>query len=947
MRLSFTLAPIYDALAALGSTEYLTDVTAEMTPTAILSLPSVSLLTSIDGPLPGPSDTVRYGYDAAGNLTSVTNELGHVTRITRLDAGGRPLSVVDPNGVTTNMAYDARGRLTVVNVNPGPNQARTAIAYDAIGQVTRVTAPDGSFLQYAWSDARRLMSITNNGGERIDYGYNLNGDVTSRTVRSASGAIIRQQSALFDELGRLMRAIGAAGQQTVYRYDRTDNLTEVQDPRGGLFAYAYDGLQNLASLTDQAGARATLRRDGQGALAAYSDARGLTTSYVRNGFGEVIQESGPDVGTTVIVRDQRGLPTKITDPRGVVTLLAYDAAGRLVQEAYPANPAENVTYSYDDTTNGNRGIGRLTGIVDASGAMSRYYDALGRVVAETRLIGGKAYSTAYAYNSAGRLTAITYPSGRVVSYARNGLGRVTAVTTKRNAADVPVTLASGLAWSPMSNRLTSLTHGNGLVATRTYDGDGRLATLKLANGATRLTDLSYAYGDGMNLTAVNDNVSAANSLKFAYGPAQRLVYAAGPWGSLAYRYTANGDRAQEVLTPPGGSALTTVLSYPASSNRLARTSIGNLTTRSFAYDAAGNLITQDMGALRLGFAYNLRNRPVTVTRSGGGPAQVSRYAFNALEQMVSRATSVPGGPSGTVHYLYGLDGSLLAEADAATGATLRDYVWLPLDDASPAADNDNEEGASSPPLPLALVTAASTESPQLLMVHADHLGRPVRLTDATRTTVWAASYDPFGQPWQVTGAVEQNLRFPGQYFLLETGLSYNWHRFYDPATGRYTQPDPLRFVDGPSVYGYAGASPMMRVDPEGEQIRIPFPGAPPIGSGPYPGSKPAPDWRPGLKPRWPIQPPGLIDYIWNGCEWIISQMSAGGGGGNYDRCAVVKEACIEFCTMAIDNVALPDLQSTNYRRCINQCLHDQDCGGNNYSDGWDNGKLGTPKPWGD
>jgi len=101
------------------------------------------------------------------------------------------------------------------------------------------------------------------------------------------------------------------------------------------------------------------------------------------------------------------------------------------------------------------------------------------------------------------------------------------------------------------------------------------------------------------------------------------------------------------------------------------------------------------------------------------------------------------------------------------------------------------------------------------MVHADHLGRPVRLTDATRATVWSAAYDPFGQPWQVTGTVEQNLRFPGQYFLLESGLAYNWHRFYDPATGRYTQPDPLRFVDGPSVYGYAGASPMMRVDPEG------------------------------------------------------------------------------------------------------------------------------------
>ena len=185
---------------------------------------------------------------------------------------------------------------------------------------------------------------------------------------------------------------------------------------------------------------------------------------------------------------------------------------------------------------------------------------------------------------------------------------------------------------------------------------------------------------------------------------------------------------------------------------------------------------------------------------------------------MQRSTNAPGGPAGTVHYVYGLDGALLAEADGATGATLRDYIWLPVDDVSPAADNDNEEDAQTPPLPLALVTGVNTPAPALLMVHADHLGRPLRLTDASRATVWAASYDPFGQPLSITGTVEQNLRFPGQYFLLESGLSYNWHRFYDSSTGRYTQPDPLRFVDGPSVYGYATASPMMRVDPTGLQV---------------------------------------------------------------------------------------------------------------------------------
>ncbi len=77
----------------------------------------------------------------------------------------------------------------------------------------------------------------------------------------------------------------------------------------------------------------------------------------------------------------------------------------------------------------------------------------------------------------------------------------------------------------------------------------------------------------------------------------------------------------------------------------------------------------------MAFACNLHNRPVTVTRTGDG-TETSQYAFNALEQMAQRATTVPGGPKGTVHYLYGLDGELLAEADAATGKGVSETLCI-------------------------------------------------------------------------------------------------------------------------------------------------------------------------------------------------------------------------------------------------------------------------------
>jgi RHS repeat-associated protein len=158
-----------------------------------------------------------------------------------------------------------------------------------------------------------------------------------------------------------------------------------------------------------------------------------------------------------------------------------------------------------------------------------------------------------------------------------------------------------------------------------------------------------------------------------------------------------------------------------------------------------------------------------------------------------------------VHYIHDLQGHIIAEADGATGATLREYVWMAANDNTPTD------------LPLATVDDVTT-TPVFLMVHSDHLGRPLRMTDAARATVWQASYKPWGEVQTISGTKALNLRFPGQYFQIETNLAYNWHRHYDMVTGRYTQPDPLGFVDGPSVYAYAGNSPFMMTDRDGREL---------------------------------------------------------------------------------------------------------------------------------
>jgi RHS repeat-associated protein len=76
-----------------------------------------------------------------------------------------------------------------------------------------------------------------------------------------------------------------------------------------------------------------------------------------------------------------------------------------------------------------------------------------------------------------------------------------------------------------------------------------------------------------------------------------------------------------------------------------------------------------------------------------------------------------------------------------------------------------------------------------------------------------------------TGALSQNIRFPGQWFQAETGLHQNWMRDYDPTTGRYLQADPLGLVDGASVYGYARMSPVVYIDPNGLSMQDLYRGA--------------------------------------------------------------------------------------------------------------------------
>ena len=118
-----------------------------------------------------------------------------------------------------------------------------------------------------------------------------------------------------------------------------------------------------------------------------------------------------------------------------------------------------------------------------------------------------------------------------------------------------------------------------------------------------------------------------------------------------------------------------------------------------------------------------------------------------------------------------------------------------------------------------LVVVAQAQA-ETYYFHNDHLGTPQVVTNSNEEVVWKGEYDPFGECIEVVDLIEQNLRLPGQYFDQETGLHYNFHRTYDPNTGRYIESDPVGLKGGINTYGYAFQNSIRYTDPTGEFVPL-------------------------------------------------------------------------------------------------------------------------------
>ncbi|MCH5501586.1 RHS repeat-associated core domain-containing protein, partial [Pseudomonas syringae] len=117
--------------------------------------------------------------------------------------------------------------------------------------------------------------------------------------------------------------------------------------------------------------------------------------------------------------------------------------------------------------------------------------------------------------------------------------------------------------------------------------------------------------------------------------------------------------------------------------------------------------------------------------------------------------------------------------------------------------------------PLAMLDGEGPLKATPFYYQLDHLGTPQELTDYSGEIMWSAKYRAYGNLATLDIAeIDNPLRFQGQYFDAETGLHYNRHRYYNPGTGRFLTPDPIKLAGGLNNYQYV-PNPTGWVDPLG------------------------------------------------------------------------------------------------------------------------------------
>ncbi|MET7679152.1 DUF6531 domain-containing protein [Streptomyces sp. NPDC005423] len=500
---------------------------------------------------------MRYGYDAAGNRTEVTNSSGEPLRFS-YDEQGRVTKWTDRNGTWFGYVYDERGR--VVRTEGVDGILSGTLAYDDTtrtttytdsqgrasthrhspeGMVEEETDPLGNTTRTQWDEyGTRPVSVTDPLGHTTRYRYDEAGNLTELTL--PDGSVAR---ATCDAFGQPTEVVEPGGALWRHTYDDRGNLLTTVDPTGAETHYAYDEHGHPMTITNALGHTRTVAYDLAGLPAATTDELGHTTTIRRDHFGRIVE---------------------VTDPLGHTTRMGWTTEGKQAWRQHPDGTRES--WSWDAE-------GNLLSHTDAASNTTHHTPGPFDVPAARTDPDGARYE--FAYDTELRLTGVTNPQGRSWSYTYDEAGRLTAETDF-----------------------------NGRVLTYVHDAAGQLASRTNGAGET-LHFTRNAVGQVLEQRSGTGAVTT-----FVYGPDGGLAHAANTDTELVLERDCLGRVVSESV-----NGRTTTYAHDALGRRVRRVTPSGLASE-WAYDPAGRPLTLRSSVGELDFAHNPAGRE-TERRLGG------------------------------------------------------------------------------------------------------------------------------------------------------------------------------------------------------------------------------------------------------------------------------------------------------------------------------------------
>ncbi|WP_341502516.1 putative Ig domain-containing protein [Gallaecimonas sp. GXIMD4217] len=773
----------------------------------------------------------RFSYDENGNLLSETRTRTHqgvpVEETTRYvyDANNRLIETRYPDGTRTRSEYDEAGN-EVATIDA--LERRTEMVYDPYGRVLETRYPDGTRATRTYDPEGNLKTETDRLERTTSYTY----DKLNRLVRTDFPGD-SFTTVTYDEAGRVVAETDANQNTTRYEYDEAGRRTAVIDARNRRHSFAYDANGNLVSETDARGNTTSYvyNKLGQKVETIYHDGSvtkqefdkvqrrvaGIDQAQRRTEYGydklgrlvEVRQFIDGSTLTTSYGYDEAGNKLTQTDAEGRTTSWSYDSQGRVLSRTLPLGQSEY--FEYDE-------LGNVVVHTDFNGQQSHYrydsnnnvvriqyqdgevetmsYDALGN-----RLSAGNGQGTTYyRYDNRNRLVEERQPGGAVLRYRYDDNGNRTELVLEQG----DISSTTHYEFDEL-NRLVKVVAPDEGVSEYGYDEVGNRTSLRQANG--QLT--RYQYDDLNRLVRQVSEDGQGNVLadyRYALHATGRRsgVQELHNGRSVAYGYDDLYRLTGETVTDPQAGNYQAEYRYDKVGNRVY--SIVDGVHTSYSYDDNDRL-TQQGG---VSYSYDDNGNTLTETLD----ADVTRYGYNAKNKLVS-VERLQGGTGSHIDYGYNPDG--IRTSQTVDGVATRFVVDSNRDYAQVLAEVSN--GTTEVSYTYGDDLLAQQRSGATSYYLYDGHGSTRALADEGSAVTDSYHYDAFGNLLASTGDTDNSYRFAGEQYDAGLEQYYLRARYYDQASGRFTQQDTWMGNNHDPItlhkYLYGNADPVNHTDPSG------------------------------------------------------------------------------------------------------------------------------------